>query len=296
MPPEAVYQWQIDMGYRNADGSPAEGYSDNGASVSMSEAAPTGDTKALTTMAASTYEDEESAGDDFLPGSFDPFGGGSASGTAPYDISGIGIHEQNARDVAGASIDQRRAGQMANLIGAPTAGEGAAWGGLGNLFSQQGRMATGAGMATDPGILASLNTFNTFEKPMIEDSYSEMGLGRSHMKGDRMSLGLASLMQPAIQDYLGREGRMIDRDTNIAGTGIQSGLQLGQQEVGRKQAGYGALRDIGDVERGIEQERKDAPYDDFMRRAALGESALTGPFGGIVPSTIGTKVTSSGGK
>jgi hypothetical protein len=159
-----------------------------------------------------------------------------------------------------------------------------------------GRMASGEGMATDPGIQAAYDTFETFEMPMIEDSYSAMGLGRSDMKGDKLSLGLSALMQPAIMDYLAREESMINRDVGIADSSISAGLNLAGTELDRQATSYGALADTGATQRGIEQERRDAPYDDFMRRAALGESALAGPFGGIVPSAIGTKVTSSGGK
>jgi hypothetical protein len=224
------------------------------------------------------------------------WGGANSEGTEPYDLTGIGIHEQNPREIADASIDQKRAGQMALQMAKPSQGESAAWGGLGNLFGQQGRMATGAGMAQDAGVNAAYDTFETFSKPMIEDSYSAMGLGRSADKGEALSLGLADMLQPATQDYLARETGMIDRDTNIAGQGTQFGLGLANQELARQGQSFDALSQSGDKQRSIKQERMDAPYNDFMRRAAMGESSITGPMGGIVPSSIGSQVTSTGGK
>ena len=231
-------------------------------------------------------------GEDGLPHT----GGASMGGVAPYDLSGIGIHEKNPRDVAGASIDQRRAGWMAKEMGEPSQGEGAAWGGLGNLFGQQNRMATGQGMADDAGVNAAYDTFERFQKPMIEDSYSNMGLGRSADKGEALSLGLADMMQPATQDYLSRQTGMIDRDTAIAGQGTELGLGLANQELTRQGTAFDALSQSGDRQRAVSQEQRDAPYNDFMRRAAMGEGSITGPMGGIVPSSIGSQVTSAGGK
>jgi hypothetical protein len=192
-------------------------------------------------VALPSYNSGGSAEDPHLGPEFDPFGGGLPGGTNPYELSGIGIQGENVRDVAGASRGQALSSQMAQAMGAPSQGEGAAWTGLADLMGNTGRMASGEGMATDPGIQAAYDTFETFEMPMIEDAYSEMGLGRSDMKGDKMSLGLASLMQPAIQDYLGREGEMINRDVGIAGNAITSGLNLAGTELNRQATSYDAL-------------------------------------------------------
>ncbi|MHC4121580.1 MAG: hypothetical protein ACYSWO_29255, partial [Planctomycetota bacterium] len=83
---------------------------------------------------------------------------------------------------------------------------------------------------------------------------------------------------------------------NIAGQGTQFGLGLANQELARQGQSFDALSQSGDKQRSIKQERMDAPYNDFMRRAAMGESSITGPMGGIVPSSIGSQVTSTGGK
>jgi hypothetical protein len=248
------------------------------------------------TKGKTPYNNDGSQGDGGGGGGGGGGTGGGGGSTDPYTPSGIGIHEDNTRDVAGASINQRRAGQMAGEIAAPSAGEGAAWGALGNLFGQSGQMATGHGMASDPATQATYNTFMKFGSPMISDQYSSMGLGRSTDKGEALGMGLADMMMPAMQGYLDRQTGMIDRDVGIAQSGIQGGLSLAGQELNRQGTAFDAYSQSGDVQRGIEQEQRDAPWEDFMRRAALGESALMGPFGGLVPSSIGSQVTSSGGK
>jgi len=267
---------------------------------SMTEASPDPTAGAVTPGTvvadpmASTAEKKGPRGrDDNEDFDYEGYSGGRVD---PYDISGIGIHEENARNVVGGSIDQRRAGQMAGEIAKPSQGEAASWGSMGNLFGQQGKMAGGQGMSKDPGIQAARNQFNVFNKPMIDDSFSAMGLGRSADKMEAQSLGLAQMMQPATQDFLRREGEMINRDVGIAGQGIQGGLGLANQELTRQGTAFDAYSQTGDKQRAIAQEQADAPYNDFMRRAALGEQSLTGPFGGMVPSTIGSSVTSSGGK
>lgn len=211
-------------------------------------------------------------------------------------LSGIGIQGENARPVAEASQGLKRANQMTMEMAEPTQGESAAWGGLGDLYSMENQMATGYGMKQDPAVQETFNTFQQFAAPMIADQYSNMGLGRSADKMEAMSLGLADMMMPTMQGYLDRQTGMIDRNTDIYGNAIQSGLNLAGTELGRQNQAYSAFRDIGDVQRGIAQETLDAPWEDFMRRSSLGENALNSAFGGIVPSTIGSKVTSSGGK
>ena len=211
-------------------------------------------------------------------------------------LSGIGIQGENTRSIAGPSIGLKRAQQMAMEMAEPTQGESAAWGGLGDLYSMENQMATGYGMENDPAMQATYDTFEKFAAPMIADQYSEMGLGRSADKNEAMSLGLADMLMPSMQGYLDRQTGTIDRNTNIYGNAIQSGLNLAGTELGRQNQSYSAFRDIGDVQRGIAQETMDAPWEDFMRRSSLGENALNSAFGGIVPSTIGSTVTSSGGK
>jgi hypothetical protein len=301
MPDEAIIQWQIDMGYRNPDGSvktqaaTGNATADNPQVVVAASEAPrnqVGDGGNETGDGGQPGDVNQDGGQGgFMPG-FDSWG----TENPAIEPTGIGIQGENIRDVAGASQGQIRAGNIAGTLGAQTEGERAAWSGLGNLFGQQGRMASGSGMMTDPGVNAAFQTFMNFGSPMIQDEYSAMGLGRSDAKGSALGLGLASMMQPATQDYLAREGAMIDRDVGIADRGISHGLNIGAQDVNRRATAFGAESQVGETQRAIEQERRDAPYEDFMRRAALGESVLTGPFGGLVPSVIGSKVTSSGGK
>ena len=322
MPQEAIEAWWVDQGFLLPDGTPGPNHPNPPAGAAdprtpaenpetptgtvpptVMDMSKAGDTQNLAmasyyvppvTNTADTTANKEANTDieldeDGLPIIAD------VGEVLPYDITGIGIHEDNARSVAGASTGQQQAGLMTDEIATPSAGEGAAWGGLGDLMSNYGRMATGQGMAQDAGVNAAFDTFQNFGAPMIQDEYSSMGLGRSDDKGEALGMGLASMMQPATQDYLSRQTGMIDRDVGIADRSIDAGMGLAGQELTRQGTAFDAYSQIGDTQRGIAQEKADAPWEDFMRRSALGETTLMGPFGGIVPSAIGSKVTSSGG-
>jgi hypothetical protein len=159
-----------------------------------------------------------------------------------------------------------------------------------------GQRITGEEVMGDPSMMAAFNAFNTFDRPMIEDSATQAGFGRSRQKGDKLSMGLSSMMLPQIQAAQGRAERGLDRDLQSYISSGQGFTNLGGMEIGRETGALDRAMGIGDTQRAIEQERRDAPHEDFIRRAALGENMLTGPFGGLVPSTIGSTVRSSGGK
>jgi hypothetical protein len=218
--------------------------------------------------------------------------------TDPYEPiapSGIGIQDPNVRDVAGESGIQRWAGQLLTMMANPTAGEDLAMGGLGGMAGQVGKRVQGSQIMGDPAMKAAMNAFQTFEQPVLEDRASSMGMGRSTGLLDDISMGASSMMLPQIQAAQAREERGIERDTGIFGNIASQGTALGGLEADRLAGTQAAAASMGDTQRGIEQERRDAYYDDFLRRSALGENVLMGPFGGLVPSTIGSRVSQSGG-
>ena len=236
-------------------------------------------------------------------GSYDP--GGYIPGSTGYygattpdftDETGMGIQGQNVRDVAGAAQGQRYAGALLPGLERRTAGETAAGQAFTDAFGNVGKRVTGESVYNDPAIAAAAETFNLFERPLIDDAASAAGYGRSLQKGDKQSLGLASMLLPQITASQQREERGIDRDIATS-MGVGDAFRgLGGMETARRQGAIQTAMGVGDVQRQIEQERRDAPYEDFIRRASLGENMLTGPFGGLAPSTIGSQVTSSGGK
>lgn len=113
-----------------------------------------------------------------------------------------------------------------------------------------------AGGGAMPGVL---DAFNRLQKPMIEQSSMQAGLGRSGAMLDALAMGQASQIMPA--------------------------LQLQEQAAG-------AEAGLGDYLRQIAQQQAQAPFDDFMRRQAITESLLSGATG-LLPSTIGQKQTQS---
>jgi hypothetical protein len=211
---------------------------------------------------------------------------------------GIGIADEHAREVVGLSDPQKYGTNMKRIrdLGERSWGEQAAMGSYKNVSDMGGRRVTGESIAGDPAVKAAYDTFNTFEKPMIEDSATQAGMGRSAQKGDKMSMGLQQMMLPQIQAAQQREESGLNRDLQSYMGAAGGQANLGRDEVSRKRGALDYSMGAGDVERGVAQEGKDAGYNDFIRRAALGESALTGPFGSMVPSTIGSQVSSSSGK
>ena len=210
---------------------------------------------------------------------------------------GIGISDEHVRDVSGLSEAQKYGTNIKRIrdLGERSWGEQAAMQSFQDAKGIGGRRAQGTSIKNDPSVKAAYDAFNTFEKPMIEDAATQAGFGRSQQKGDKMSLGLQAMMLPQIQGAQAREERGLDRDlqTYMGVGSAQAGL--GRDATSRKRGALDYSMGAGDVQRGVEQEGKDAGYEDFIRRASLGESALMGTFGSMVPSTIGSQVTSRGG-
>jgi len=71
--------------------------------------------------------------------------------------------------------------------------------------------------------------------------------------------------------------------------------QLGQAESARLQQAYQASLDLGQLDRERSNEQYAAQYNDYLRQQALSEEALFTPFGQLIPSALGSRVSQSGG-
>jgi len=202
---------------------------------------------------------------------------------------------------------------------------------LGGMEEAGKQRVTGAGLWDDPAVQEAMKVYDQAMRPMIESQASLAGLGRSNTLANATAAGQAQYMLPTIQDYMGREERSIDRNlanlgdvfTRRMGLGdreisqLQQGVEgytgLGDREMADRQAaisGYMGLGDrdysqrsdaigqamnIGGVGRQIAQGQADAPYNDWLRKAALFEQSIGGPMG-LTPSTIGSSATSTQNK
>jgi hypothetical protein len=184
---------------------------------------------------------------------------------------------------------------------------------------------TGESITGDPMLAAQQTAFENTAKPMLNNQFGAMGLGRSGALGGAMADAWAGQAVPLMQDAAGREERAIDRGMGADFRAAQSGLDINKgwqgyqnQWLQKKMAASGMDQNLanqrmaagqqyfdmntsmidrefgmGSSFRGQEQEGFDAEYDDYLRRQGLAENALNTPFGQL-GNTIGQR--SSGGK
>jgi hypothetical protein len=207
--------------------------------------------------------------------------------------SGLNIMGENPRGVAGASTLQKWAGGLVPGLSDQTEGEKKASEGYERGRTTAG-MQTASDYSNDPAVKEAVKAFQTFEQPIIQDQASLMGNGRSSGRLNDLSMGLSSMMLPQIQAAQQRDENRINRMTEAEFAAAQGNQSLGSMDYNRRQGAINTGMQVGGVQRDIAQEGMDAKYEDFLRRAAIGENALMGPFGGLVPSTIGSVTRSSG--
>lgn len=212
--------------------------------------------------------------------------GGSTSGGYGLDIAG-----SHPREVAGASDLQKWAGNRVTDLYGKTEGEFRAADSM-RRATNAAAMNTASDYSQDPGVMEAIKAFNTFEAPMINDRDSLTGNARGSANRNNLSMGLASMMLPQINAAQQRDENRINR---ITGTALETGKgwqSIGAQDWQRRSGALDKAMGVGGEMRDQAQEGMDSEYEDFLRRAALGENALMGPFGGLVPSTIGSTTRS----
>jgi hypothetical protein len=199
------------------------------------------------------------------------------------------------RDIAPRSAGQDFASQLTLRSANPSSYEPWARQAIAGAQGQAQRTVTGSGLATDPAIQAARTAFREGAAKNIVDQQSLSGRGRMNSVDNALANAEAQFMLPVIQEGLAREERGIDRQIGTYGNTANQLMNLGQAETARNLSAIQAGQQTGATERGIEQERLDAPFQDYLRRQNLAEQFLFGPMGQL-PSTIGQTVKTSGGK
>lgn len=190
------------------------------------------------------------------------------------------------------------------------------------MRGQSARQADGSGLQEDPAYLAAMSAFDSAMRPIIENQASLSGLGRSTAMTNATASQQAQTLLPMVQDYIGRQERSIDRELDTMGRQVTDLMGLGDRAVDRRgrsiesllglgdrrMSGWGTqaeglmglgdrsyqrrgdqiagLTGMGDYGRGIAQDQLDSRYNDWLRRAGLFESSMSGP-AGLFGSTIG---------
>ena len=201
-----------------------------------------------------------------------------------------GILGNQARQIAGSNplLDQA-AVHVQGLAGMSPEYQ-AAFDEMKALDTLSGMTATGANVENDPAFQAAMEAFETARLPMIENQAALSGLGRSTALGNAAAVQQAHTLMPAIQDSIARETDRINRQLTQGNQNVANLLKAGDARHAKSLDAIGALSQLGDYGRGVEQERSDAEYNDFMRRAALFEQSMNGP-AGLLPSTIGSETS-----
>ena len=195
--------------------------------------------------------------------------------------------EANPMKVAGADPLQTWAAEnVKSLVNTPQGEQTASlYGTLAPLLA--GRMATGAGAATDPAVLAAGDAFDKLMAPLIENQMGLAGLGKSSSLANSLALGKSSQLAPLIQDYITREQATMTNQANMYASLMPQFSALGGAETTRLLNALNDAAQIGGVQRGITQEPLTAEYQDYLRRQALAEQALFVPFGATAGPSIG---------
>jgi hypothetical protein len=197
------------------------------------------------------------------------------------------------------------------------------------------RQVTGANLAKDPALKAAEVRFEAARMPMIQNMAAQAGLGRSNTMVNAASLAKSNEMLPMIQDALGREERGIGREMGATseqmanamqrgGARMQAGMSDREQQIrtlmgsagqefanlGNAASGYAGLGGqeygqaanalnmgwgMGQDIRGVEQEQRDAPYNEQMRLYNEALNAMYGPLG-MLGSVLGGRGTSTTSK
>lgn len=155
-----------------------------------------------------------------------------------------------------------------------------------------GRTATGETLAADPSIAAADDLFQKLLQPQIMNQMGLSGLGKSSSAANALALGKSSYMLPLVQEALNREQQALTHQADTYAGLMPQFSALGGAETARTLSGLESSLKVGETLRGIEQEPLTAAYQDFLRRQALSESFLMGPFGATATASIGPHATS----
>lgn len=189
---------------------------------------------------------------------------------------------------------------------------------------------SGQDIQGDPAVSAALSNFSNQIQPGIQNAATRMGLGRSTAALNSITNAQGAMLSPLYESAMGRENERIGRMTqqgnfeaglsnqrldrmgtaaeNELGRGERSAqrvadanqnqanllMNYAQMMYGRGQQTGQNLMGAGGQFRDISQQANSAEQQDFLRRQALGESAVLTPFGGLAQGGLGSTTTSSG--
>lgn len=184
-----------------------------------------------------------------------------------------------------------------------------------------------SGYESDPLFNQQMSAWDANVDPILTNMANSMGLGRFGVKAAAKGQSKTNAVRDALQGYIGQKN--VNKDRALGGmerstaemlnlgrdsdarrlANIQTKLGLGssiRSGVGDAAGGYMGLGDraqqkkldaisnlnaTGANMRDIRQEQTDAPWEDFMRRAAAFEGSLSGPMG-MMPGLFGSSSTS----
>lgn len=152
---------------------------------------------------------------------------------------------------------------------------------------------SGETLRDNPVINAQWEAFKANALPEIQNQMALAGLGRSSSAANAIAKAWAGILPQLYENQLGREERRIER--SIQGKRDYADFlvnALGRREFERQQAKADRIFDFGKWYQDYLQSKKDAEYNEWARQAGMAENALFQPFGGFVPSTIGSKTRS----
>jgi len=120
---------------------------------------------------------------------------------------------------------------------------------------------------------------------------AQLGLEGARFEESRIGRELDAVLQQALAGERGTE-RQQQALQFLSGTQASAGAQ----DLARQQQQFQQLFGLGESEQAYSQGARDRDTQEYLRRQALAEQSLFGPFGQIAPSAIGQQAVTSGGK
>jgi hypothetical protein len=166
----------------------------------------------------------------------------------------------------------------------------------------------GSSIADDPAVKAALDNYRLNTLPGVQNQAALSGLGRSTAVTNAMARGEAAATEPLYEQALNREQQRLQGITSATeselGRRQQSDLARAQavqslipmltgmsaQQTQNKNLSIQDLLQTGGTERGVQNQGYGASQNDLLRRQALSEQGLYGPFGQL--ATVGSTTQS----
>ena len=201
-----------------------------------------------------------------------------------------GFTAERPAEIAGLTPEQEEAIRLfSGRMGAPTLTEPESEA-LAELHAML-QAPAGSSPATLAAMSAARSQWESTGRPEMESALSLAGLGRSGALPYGMAQGEAGIAAATVP--------LLQQEMLLRAGAVPQMLELGTRMEARPGARATALFDAAEARRQIEQQTRDAEYQDYLRRQGLAESTTTGIAGSLLPSTATirgqTKTTGGGG-